>query len=501
MKIELLSKSLLKIPCDLLILGHFSGVKRLNESAQRVDEALEGAISQLIEQDEFEAKFGQILLFPTFGKIASKKVAIIGLGEKKSLTVDALRKIGGHLVKLAERAHADRIVTSLHGVDVNEIDAFQSAHALTEGALLSEYRFHAFHGTKRQAEKKPKQLTTLTFCDEEVKNVKRAKEGIERAEILAKATNVARDLVNTPSSHMGPAQLAAEAQKIVGKNIEIKTLDAAEMEKLGMHAALAVGRGSSHAPIGVHLSYVPRGAKKKIAIVGKAVTFDSGGLSLKPADGMMTMKIDMAGAATVIGLFHALADLKLPVEVHGIFLAVENMPNGNAYRPGDVVTAMNGMTIEVLNTDAEGRVTLADALCYAVQQQPDVIIDLATLTGAIVGALGEEIAGLFSSNAKLAERLKNASLETGEMLWEMPLFEGYTDHIKSKIADIKNIGQRGSAGSISAALFLKPFVNDIPWAHLDIAGTCYTEKESRPDQPYGASGYGVRLLVEYLERL
>lgn len=491
MNIEILQKDVLSVSSDLLVLPHFRSVKRLSDATALVDKALDGAVSSLVENDEFEAKLGQSIVFPTFGKIKAKKIAIIGLGDKKAFDADAVRKIGGHIVKIAERANASKIVTAFFG----------DAEALTEGLLLSDYRFHAFHGAQRKGEKKPKRISSVTICEMDVRVVKRAQEGIEKAKILSAATCYARDLVNTPSSHMGPQDLAEEARKIVGHGVSVKIMDKKEMERKKMHAALAVGRGSDHEPVAVHLSYRPKGAKKKIAIVGKAVTFDSGGLSLKPADSMMTMKIDMAGAATVLGLFKAIAELKPNVEVHGIFLAVENMPGGNAYRPGDVVTAMNGMTIEILNTDAEGRVTLADALCYAAQLKPDTIIDLATLTGAIVGALGEDICGLFSSNAKLTERLKAAALDVGEQLWEMPLYEPYAESIKSKIADLKNIGQRGAGGAITAALFLKPFVGDIPWAHLDIAGTSYTEKESRPDQPYGASGYGVRLLARYLEML
>ncbi|MDP3793619.1 MAG: leucyl aminopeptidase, partial [Candidatus Uhrbacteria bacterium] len=307
--------------------------------------------------------------------------------------------------------------------------------------------------------------------------------------------------VNTPSMEMTPKKLAEVAQSLAkrGSGISIKILDAAKMEKLGMRAALAVGKGSQHAPVGMHLIYRPKGKiKKKIAVIGKAVTFDSGGLSLKPADGMMTMKCDMAGAAAVIGLFQALPDLAPNVEVHGIFLAVENMPSGTAYRPGDVVKAMNGTMIEVLNTDAEGRVTLADALSYAATLKPDVMIDLATLTGACVVALGEDISGLMSNDRKLAERLLLAAKQSGEGLWELPLFEPYQELIKSKVGDIKNIGGR-SAGAITAGLFLSHFVNKIPWAHLDIAGPAYIEKETRPDVPYGGSGSGVRLLARYLQ--
>jgi leucyl aminopeptidase len=274
------------------------------------------------------------------------------------------------------------------------------------------------------------------------------------------------------------------------------------MEKMGMRAALAVARGSVNPPMGVHLTYHPKKkAKKVIAIVGKAVTFDSGGLSIKPADGMMTMNLDMAGAASVIGLFQALPLIAPNVEVHGIFLAVENMPSGSAYRPGDVVKAMNGVAIEVLNTDAEGRVTLADALTYAERLKPDAIIDLATLTGACVVALGEDIAGYMGNDRKLLDRLAGAAKEAGEEMWELPLYQPYKELIKSKIGDIKNIGGGKWGGALTAGLFLSYFVNQTPWVHIDIAGPSYAEKETRPDLPYGGTGFGVRTLVRYLQGL
>ncbi len=490
MIIELKRQDILAETVDLLVLFVFEHHVRLQGQAVLVDKALDGAISQLLEQDAFEGKFGQTLTCTTLGRLKARKIAMMGIGEKKSFDADAIRKIGAHIVKLAESERVSSIVTSLPG----------DAQAFAEGLLLSAYRFHRFHGTQRKKDTPPKELTRVVICETDRRVMKLAEERIARAHILAAATNYARDLVNTPSSHMTPQHLADEAKKLITRNVSVKIMDKKEMERKKMNAALAVARGSMHSPVGVHLIYRPRGAKKKIVIVGKAVTFDSGGLSLKPADSMMTMKCDMGGAAAVLGLFKALGDLKIPVEVHGIFLAVENMPGGSAYRPGDVVTAMDGTTIEILNTDAEGRVTLADALSYAKTLQPDAIIDLATLTGACVVALGEDIAAVLSSNEKLTQKLLAASREVGEPLWELPLYAPYADHVKSKIADLKNIGARGQAGTISAALFLKPFVGDIPWAHLDIAGPAYTEKESRPDQPYGASGFGVRLLARYLER-
>lgn len=501
MKIDIVQKDILDMVCDLLVVNLFQGAAKPGGATGAVDKALDGAISKLIEQDHFEGKLGQALVFPTFGKIKARRIAVIGLGDRKRFDADAVRKIGGHVIKLAMNAKAEKVVTILHGAGIGGLEPRAAAQALAEGLQLSAYRFHMYHGTMRKKEKPPHEIKAVTVCEMESKNFRLGQEGMERGCMLAEATNFARDLVNTPSEHMGPLELAMEAKKLVGKGVTVKTLDREEMQKLGMTAALAVARGSLNPPLGVHLAYKPKGAKKKIAIVGKAVTFDSGGLNIKPGDSMTTMKIDMAGAATVLGLFRALPRLGLSVEVHGIFLAVENMPSGNAYRPGDVVKAMDGTTIEILNTDAEGRVTLADALCYAKSLEPDAVIDLATLTGACVVALGEDIAAVLTNNGKLSEKIIQASRETGEPVWELPLYEPYNEHIKSKIADIKNVGARGQAGTISAALFLKPFVGDTPWAHLDIAGPAYTEKESRPDQPYGASGFGVRLLARLLQSL
>ncbi|MBI4138571.1 leucyl aminopeptidase [Candidatus Uhrbacteria bacterium] len=481
---------------DLVVIGMFRDARRPLEDADRT---FDGELSKLISREGFEGKLGQTLVFPTFGKLPAKKFAVIGLGEKKSFTPDAARKLGGFLVKLAMSNRATTLATSLPGAGVNGMDSRTAAQALAEGFFLSAYRFHVYHGTLRKKETPPRELKTVSIYVT-ANAAKSAEEGIRTAEILSTATNYARDLVNTPSSEMTPARMAEEARAMVGNGIRVKVMDANEMERRGMCAALAVARGSVHAPVGVHLSYRPAGAKRTVAIVGKAVTFDSGGLSIKPAKGMETMKIDMAGAAAVLGLFKALAELRLPVAVHGVFLAVENMPSGTAYRPGDIIRAMNGTTIEILNTDAEGRVTLADALSYAASLKPDMIVDLATLTGACVVALGEEVAGLMSTDPKLSRRLRDAADESGEPLWELPLFPSYFDHIRSKIADIKNTGN-GSAGTITAALFLKQFVGDTPWAHLDIAGPSYTERETRPDQPYGGTGYGVRLLVRFLQQL
>lgn len=501
--IEVVKGNILDTQCDLLVVNWFQGAEHCAGATAEVDQALDGAITKLVSSTSFEGKFGERLSFPTLGKLKANYVAVIGLGKRANFNADAVRRAGGHLVRLAREHRTSSLVTILHGFGNGDLDARALGQALTEGAQLGAYHFHRFKGLQHKKDAPWHKFKKLTVIEPNSRIAKLAQEGIERGRVLAEATILARDLVNIPSSDMTPHDLAEEARKLAvrGSGISCKILDQKKMESLGMRAALAVARGSMHPPVGIHLTYQPKAAKKSIAIVGKAVTFDSGGLSLKSAEGMASMKIDMAGAASVLGLFKALAEIKPNIEVHGICLAVENMPSGSAYRPGDIVAAMDGTTIEILNTDAEGRVTLADALTYAKKQKVDMIVDVATLTGACVTALGEDIAGLLTNSNMLSERLLEASKATGEQLWRLPLHDAYAPQIRSKIADIKNTGGGAGGGAITAALFLRTFVDDLPWAHLDIAGPSYAEREARPDQPYGASGFGVRLLVKFIQEL
>jgi len=501
MTIECLQGDPLAKSADVLVVGVFRNAKRLSGTAATMDRAIKGALSHALETGRFSGKEGEMISFTPLGALKAGRVAFIGLGERNAFSRDTLRLFSARGLKVAREAKATSLLIA--PVIAGDVTARDAGQAMAEGVLLGAYKFHAFKGAQHAKEKDARDVKRLFIIDPDKRAVERMQEGIERGTVLADATILARDLVNAPSSDMFPLRLAEEAKKLAerGSGVTCKILDQAAMERMGMRAALAVARGSAHPPVGVHLTYKPKNAKKRVALVGKAVTFDSGGLSIKPADGMMTMKIDMAGAAAVVGLFKLLPILKPNVEVHGIFLAVENMPGGNAYRPGDVVTAMDGTTIEILNTDAEGRVTLADALSYAMKQEPDMIVDLATLTGACVVALGEEVAAVLGTNEGLVQKLLAASKESGEPLWQLPLYEAYTKQIQSKIADIKNIGGGHGGGVITAALFLKTFVGETPWAHLDVAGPTYIEREIRPDQPYGASGYGVRLLAQFLSKL
>ncbi|MCR4312040.1 MAG: leucyl aminopeptidase, partial [Candidatus Uhrbacteria bacterium] len=365
---------------------------------------------------------------------------------------------------------------------------------------LADYAFDTFKKSIGE-----KRLKAATLVVKHGRDMARARKGVERGVAIAAGVTVARDLVNMPAQTMTPEHLAEAAQRIAkagGKHIKVKILDREQCAKLGMNAYLAVAQGADNPPKFIHLTYKPvRPTKKIVAIVGKGVTFDSGGLSLKPADSMMTMKCDMAGAAAVLGLFAALPSLQPRVEVHGIIAATENMPSGKAIRPGDVVKASNGKTIEILNTDAEGRLTMADALTYATKLKPTAMIDLATLTGACVVALGEEITGVMSNDRDLAQKIIASSKVAGEKMWEMPLERRYRPLIESEIADLRNIPTSRYGGSLTAGLFLQEFVDGMPWAHLDIAGPAYAEKPMASYLGRGGTGHGVRTLADYLSQL
>ncbi|QQR60787.1 leucyl aminopeptidase [Candidatus Uhrbacteria bacterium] len=470
---------------------------------QSLAKLVDRSIAAFAEQEGFEGGAGEWLCVPMLNGEKSTKIAFLGMGDKRGIEEDSYRRLGGQLAKRIKEAKAKNVAVSWESVASLGVSGRDAMRAFMEGLRLGGYVFHAYHPEHKEKHRKNAAKSVGVFVDNTL-IATAMQRGLEEAESLAAGVHLTRDLVNTPSMDMAPQHMADAADEVarLSKRIKIKHLDKSRMERMGMGAVLSVAQGSLHEPKGVHLIYTPSGkAKRKIVIVGKAVTFDSGGLSIKPADGMMTMKMDMAGGATVIGLFRALANIEVDAEVHGIFFAVENMPSGSAYRPGDVVTAMDGTTIEILNTDAEGRVTLADALAYAKTLEPDAIIDLATLTGACIVALGEEIAGAMGNDRKLVDKLIGYGKQTGEPLWELPMHPSYEEHVKSRIAHLKNIGSRGQAGAIAGAMFLKRFVGDTPWVHLDIAGPAYAERELRPDSPPGGTGFGVRLLMRYLQGL
>lgn len=451
----------------------------LTESDKKLFKTLQSKNKEAIKKQRFELKAGKELKLKSEGL----KYKVLKVRNSKEL-----RNASASAVSEAKALHIESLT-----IDAGD-DYLQS---IIEGVLLANYEFNAYRKAEEHTLKEVHILVS--------KVDKSAKEAKTIADKVVSGVFKARDLVNTPAKDMQPQDLAKTAKEIakMSENISVKVLDRAQCEKLGMGSYLSVASGADAPPAFIHLKYRPKGkALKKIAIVGKGVTFDSGGLSLKPAQYMMTMKCDMGGSATVLGLFRTLAELDINIEVHGIIPATENMVNGKATRPGDVVRAMDGQTIEVLNTDAEGRLTLADALLYAQKQKVDEIIDLATLTGACVVALGEEISALYTDDEIMAKRIIEAGQEAGEEIWNMPLYSKYDDLLKSEIADMRNIAKSSYGGSITAALFLKRFIKDgVKWSHIDIAGPAFAERPLNPYSKYGGTGFGVMTLLNYLKNL
>lgn len=482
--------------CDLLVVGLYTDEIPTDEFTY-INEATEGLLSDVLKEEGVKGKAGEMSLVRTSEWLDAKRVLVIGLGKQEKCTQESIREASATAHKVAKRLAAKTICFAPLGVDSEKVKARTSAKAITEGFILGGYVF-----SKYKKEKKPSKVSDISIVVESLRDVKQIEKGIEDGKIYAEATMYARDLVNEPAEHLRPLDLVERAKEIVKgkKDLKIKIFDEAKLKSMKAGGILSIAKGSDHPPFMVHMIYKPEKAKKRIALVGKAVTFDSGGLSLKPSGSMETMKMDMAGSASVLGVFSRIVALNPNVEVHGIFAACENMPGPNAIKPGDVVHAMNKKTIEILNTDAEGRVTLADALTYATKQKPDLIIDLATLTGACVVALGEEVAGVMSNHPKQTNDLLDAAYEAGEKMWQLPLEPRYNKLIESKIADVKNIGGR-YGGALTAGLFLQMFVGDTPWIHIDIAGPSFAERPLNAYTEYGGSGFAVRTLIEYLRSI
>lgn len=486
-------------PCDVLVVNAFLDAKKLGGATGAVDVVLGGKLAKYMKEDGFKAKLGATFVLRTNGEIPAKRVLVVGLGKKEEFNLEAVRQASAVSMNVAKSLGVKSMVSILHGAGNGGLKPTDCAQAIVEGVRLADYAFERYRSTKKEK----KQVSRFDVVTHDGLDVRQALKGIEIGELMAKGTMFARDLVNTPAQDMYPEKLVDVARNIAKGNasIRVKVYDRTALTRMGAGGLLGVSQGSDHQPYLVHMVYKPKKTtKKRIALVGKAVTFDSGGLSLKPADYMMTMKCDMAGAAAVLGAFSVLADVAPVCEVHGIFGAVENMPSGKAIRPGDVLTAMNKKTIEVLNTDAEGRLTLADTLTFASKLKPQAIIDLATLTGACMVALGEEITGIMSNNDALATKIQDAATEAGEKMWRLPLEKNYRKLLKSEVADMQNIGSKWG-GALTAGLFLEEFVDKIPWAHLDIAGPAFAEREIDPYTHKGATGHSVRTLLRYLLNL
>ena len=488
MKLSLSQADLGSVDVDLLIVP-FAGPDFAKDPVfKQLDQSLGGELTRIAKLEDFSGKKGQSFTLHTFAKLKARKLRVVAVaGKDKAPGVDEYRSLGTHV------ARSVREYKSFAVYGPAEAD---NLTALSEGFLLGDYRYTEYLTGAR----KPKPATGRGLLLTRTKPDARVRAALTTASIVAEAVNIARDLVNAPPNEMNPAALAEEAKR-VAKDAGVRCVvwGRAEIVRRGMTLLAAVNSGSDHEARFIHLSYVPARTRKKAArvvFVGKGLTFDSGGLSIKPAKSMETMKCDMAGGAATIAILIAAAKLKLPVEVHGIIPSTDNVINGNAMRPGDIYRTLDGKTVEVLNTDAEGRLILADALTYARELKPDVMVDHATLTGACMVALGQWRAGLYATDDTLRDRYLAAAKRSGEAYWPLPLDEDIKETIKSPIADIKNTGD-GYGGSIAAALFLREFVGDSPWIHLDIAGPAYL---SSPHgiSPKGGTGFGVRTALEFI---
>lgn len=474
---------------DALAVGLFEDQVELTDDLAALDEKLAGTLKELITETEFKGKEGSSAATRVGGGSGIRKIILVGLGKPDGLKLETLRRAGAASAKAAKKEKCKTLGISL---PLWNGDAAATAQAIAEGVELALYQDTRFKSDPEEKQgPKVEQVELLGLGGQEA--------AITRARQICSGVILARELVAAPANIVTPVTLAETASAIAQEyGLELEILEREDCEKLGMGAYLGVAQASDLPPKFIHLTYKPEGTpRRKLAIIGKGLTFDSGGLNIKVSgSGIEMMKTDMGGAGATLGAAKAIAQLKPDVEVHFISAATENMISGHAMHPGDILTASNGKTIEINNTDAEGRLTLADALVFAEKLGVDAIVDLATLTGACVIALGDNIAGLWSPSDEIADQLLKASESAGEKLWRMPMEETYFEGMKSVVADMKNTGPR-PGGAITAALFLKQFVKETPWAHLDIAGPVWVDKENGYNNP-GATGFGVRTLVSWV---
>jgi leucyl aminopeptidase len=491
MRIRAVAGDITQVEADAAVVNLFEGIEKPGGAAADVDHALDGAISALISRGEIKGKAGEVAIIHTLGRLPAGIVAVAGLGKSQDFTVDRVREVAGDFSRALRKLNCRRIATVLHGAGAGGIEPSVSAEAIAEGALLGLYSFDKYRKPEQQ------DVEEMLIVVQGGGSIALVESSIDRATVVAEATSLARTMVNEPSNYMTPGRMAYQAEEMASRyGLALQVLEVQDMEAMGMEALLGVAKGSSEPPKMMVLSYKgDEHSGKVIGFLGKGITFDSGGISIKPSEGMGEMKQDMAGAATAMAALGAVAGLKLPINATAVIPATENLPSGTALKPGDVLRAMNGKTIEVISTDAEGRLILADALSYAHKLGLSPLIDLATLTGACRVALGTSYAGLFSNNQALADEVLQAAGRTGERMWQMPMPEEYKELLKSEIADIKNGGFR-LGGAIMAALFLAEFASDTPWVHIDIAGPASSTKESGY-LVKGGTGFGVRTLVEF----
>jgi leucyl aminopeptidase len=497
MEVMVRAGELLKESVDVMVLMLYEDKAAPQGTAAIIDKALDGAITALFRDGEFTGKPKQQAILHTLGRLQAKKVVLIGLGNPDKLTLEGLRQAAGSAAQYTRSLGATTMATTIDDTERAHLHRSDAAQAVVEAMILALYRFDKF----KTEENDRQDLSVVRLVANTREQVKVIQQGAEIGRILGESANFARALVNHPANEMTPTMLAEQARQMAKEcHLKCEILERKDLEKLGMGLFLGVAQGSEQPPKFIILEH--RGGKRaqgNIVFVGKGITFDSGGISIKSAEGMERMKYDMSGGAAVIGALRAAALLKVPQNILGLIPATENLPSGKATKPGDIHRAMNGKTAEIINTDAEGRLILGDALAYAARYKPIACIDLATLTGACVIALGHEAIGMMGNTEAevLMERLRRAGTSTGERVWQLPLWDEYLEHVKSDVADVKNVGMGRAAGAIAGAAFLVKFVDGYPWVHLDIAGTAWADRE-QAYKPKGGTGVGVRLLTQVL---
>ena len=495
MKISVKFGAAEKESTDVIVISFFENTKKIPSELSSLDKASGGFISNLLQNKDFTGKLNETVMIPTYKKAIPKRILLVGLGKTTELSSDKVRQAAGTATRVIQGKKFKSPSMLLYKTEYKGISIEDITRSVVEGVLLSLYNFTMYKTLKKEDKAVINNFTLIVQKKDVLAKVKSV---AKNTQTVAEAVCFTRDIVNMAGSDATPTFLANKAKEIAKKTgVKCRTLSRPNMKRLGMGGILNVSRGSSQPPKFIILEYNTRKKNNDtIVLIGKGVTFDSGGISLKPGANMDLMKADMAGAAAVLGAFKAISNLKPATHIVGLVPCTENMPSGSALKPGDIIKCMSGKTVEILNTDAEGRLILADAIAYAKRYKPDAVIDLATLTGACVAALGTFTSGMLGNNDKLKERVKHAGEKSHERVWELPLWKEYYELIKSNIADIKNTGGR-YAGTITAACFLGEFVEDFPWVHLDIAGTFLVEK----DTPYirkGATGVGVRLLTRLI---
>ncbi len=500
-KITAVAGDIVQADADALVVNLFEGVTAPGGGAGAVDRALDGAISNLISDGEIKGKKGETAVLHTWGKLPAKRVVVVGLGKREKFDADVVREVSGGAARYLRGLGVARAATLAHGAGVGGLSPEASAQAMTEGTALGLYDFDRYRS--KDSDEPQRRLEELRIVEQDQAKVKALEQGIAQGQTLAGGVIVARDMVNEPANVMTPTRMAEIAGEVAEETgLTLRVIGHEEMVERRMGAILAVSAGTQQEPKLIVLEHKgdPSHPKNNVALVGKGITFDSGGISIKPAAEMWQMKGDMSGGASVIGAMRAIGLLRPAINVFGVVPAVENMPSGNAQRPGDIIRAMSGKTIEVDNTDAEGRLVLADAICYAKEDlKAERIVDIATLTGAMVVALGTVTTGIMGHSQPLVDAVLAAGAATGEKMWQLPMFEEYKEQNKSEWADVKNTGGRG-AGSITAGFFLSEFAEGVEWTHLDIAGTFLTERE-KGHLVKGATGVPTRTLIRLVQDL